>query len=123
MILGRVKIMETLFKGCEDPELVDIEMEIPPDEFGMLSAEEMLPEIALDFDEFNELGGLQEEFEAAFLEGASIEEEFEFSAVEDEFPMIEELEPLQMEETSPLNLEALITSLKKYPGLKITFSF
>lgn len=115
--------MENLFSGCEDPELFDLEMEISPDEFGMLPAEEMLPEVAIDFAEFNELGGLQEEFETEFLQGAPLGEALELGAVEDEFPMIQELEPLEMEEPGPVSLEALIAAMKKHPGLKITFSF
>ena len=115
--------METYFNGCKDPELVDLEMEIPPDEFGMLPAEELLPEVGLDFSEFDELGGLQEEFETAFLEDASISEQMAVGPDLEEFPILEEPEALQLDETSPITLEGMITAMKKYPGLKITFSF
>jgi len=115
--------METYFNGCEDPELVDFEMEMPPDEFGMLPAEELLPEVGLDFSEFDELGELQEEFESAFLEDASLGEQLEFGPDVDEFPILEEPETVQLDEASPSTLETVISAMKKYPGLKITFSF
>jgi len=115
--------MKTFFSDCEDPELVDLELEVPPDEFGMLPAEQMLPEVGVDFSEFKELGELQEEFETAFLEDASLGGELGFGANGDDFPMLEEIEPLQLDESSPLSLGAVIAVMKKYPGLKITFSF
>jgi hypothetical protein len=116
-------MMDNYFSDCEDPELVDLELEVPPDEFGMLPAEEMLSEVGVDFSEFEELGGLQEEFETAFLEEASLGGELGFGANGDDFPMLEEIEPLQLNEAGPLSLEMMIEAMKKHPGLKITFSF
>ena len=110
-------MMETFFSDCEDPELVDLELEVPPDEFGML------PEVGLNFSEFKELGELQEEFETAFLEEAALGGELGFDANGDDFPMLEEIEPLQLDESSPLTLGTVIAALKKHPGLKITLSF
>lgn len=116
-------MMETFFSECEDPDLVDLELEVPPDEFGVIPTEDMLPAAGLDFSEFEHLGELQEEFEAAFLEETSLGNELGFGANGDDLPMPEEIEPFPLEETGLLNLETVIAAIKKYPGLKITFSY
>lgn len=116
-------MIETLFNGCEDPELVDIEMELPQDEFGMLTEEAALPDLSLDFGEFSELGKLQEEFEDQILEDMPMDDGIDLMATEDEMPMIEEFEPAALVEDISFNMDQLIAALKKHPGLKITFSF
>lgn len=113
--------MEPFFNACEDPDLVDLEMELPPDELGMLPAFEGMAEVGFEALEMEELGNLQEEFETVILEDVALGEQAELDA--DALPALEAPETISMDEASPLDLDALIKAMKQYPGLKITLSF
>lgn len=116
--------MKNIFSECcEEEELSALESELPLDEF------ELLTEGELETDEEFELAGLEEEMlmeeslETLSLEGGLMGEDVELAAAEGEFPAEEQLEFAGIEEAGIVSLEEVFSVLKKYPGLKITFSF
>lgn len=115
--------MRNIFSECEEAELSALEGELPLDEFELLTEGEM--QIAEEF----ELAGFEEEMlmeeslEASSLEGSLLGEDIELATIEGEIPVDEQIEFAGIEGEGLIGLEEVFTVLKKYPGLKITFSF
>lgn len=114
--------MKDIHSGCCDESLLAVEGEILEAGIDMMDVAGELPDESLELSLLEDDLLLSEEVESISLGSTLSDEEIESAILEGELPLDGELEIPVLETGGEIDIDSLISTLKKYPGLKITFS-